>query len=121
MIHALYEQLPYIACLCVSCLTLYQYSFIMILFIGNLNVEAKKQDIADLFTPYGEIIAIEILKDSITHRSRGCGYIYMAEHEDAMNAVRALNNSTYMNKQLVVTTRGPKHPIQHTMLAQKKK
>lgn len=93
----------------------------MILFVGNLSVLAKKDDLKDLFTPFGTVLSIEIVKDSITYRSRGCGYIYMEEHEDAMNAVKSLNNSMYMGQQLVVTTRGPRSSIQQAMLEQHKK
>lgn len=93
----------------------------MILFVGNLSVLAKKDDLKDLFSPFGPILSIEVVKDSITHRSRGCAYIYMEEYEDAMNAVKRLNNSMYMDKQLVVTTRGPRSPIQQAMLEQHKK
>lgn len=93
----------------------------MILFVGNLSVLAKKEDLIDLFTPFGPVLSVEILKDSITYRSRGCGYVYMEEHEDALHAVNKLNNSMYMNQQLVVTTRGPRNAVQHSMLAQHKK
>lgn len=92
----------------------------MILFVGNLSVLAKKQDLTDLFKTYGEILSIEILKDPITYRSRGCAYVHMEEYSDAMRAVDTLNNSMYMKQQLIVSAGGPRNAVQKQMLAQKK-
>ena len=53
------------------------------LFVGNLNFETTEDDLRPLFSPFGEIARIQVMKDRDTGRSRGFGFVEMVTEEAA--------------------------------------
>jgi RNA recognition motif-containing protein len=60
------------------------------IFAGNLPAEASEQDIRDLFSPYGEILSLNVITNRTTGRSRGICFIEM-DRESADAAIKGLN------------------------------
>lgn len=83
----------------------------MVLFVGNLTERVTKSDLLRLFGSYGNVMAVEVIKDKHTGRSRGFAFIKMQENSEAMVAVRDLHNEAFMSAKLVVTEKGPRHPV----------
>jgi len=46
-----------------------------------------------IFKKFGKVTSCRILKDNITQTSRGVGFVNFERHEDATNAIRALNGT----------------------------
>jgi RNA recognition motif-containing protein len=44
-----------------------------------------------------------LIRDKVTHHSRGYGFVNMENDEDAHRAIEGLNESTYNGRQLHVT------------------
>jgi RNA recognition motif-containing protein len=82
------------------------------IYIGNIAYNATEEDINELFSKYGEIKSLKIIKDSITGRSRGFGFIEMANENDAKDAISALNGKTFMEKTLNVAEARPQQKRQ---------
>jgi RNA recognition motif-containing protein len=67
------------------------------LFIGQIHFEATEEDIADLFSFYGEVRHINILRDK-THKSTGSAFVTFATTEEADAAILALHGKYYMER-----------------------
>ena len=80
----------------------------MNIYVGNLSWNLKDQDLADLFTPYGEVASGKIVMDKFTQRSKGFGFVDMPNDEQAQAAIAQLNGSEVDGRNLVVNESRPK-------------
>ncbi len=80
----------------------------MNIYVGNLSWNLKDQDLANLFTPYGEVASAKIVMDKFTQRSKGFGFVEMASDEHAQAAIAQLNGSEVDGRNLVVNESRPK-------------
>ena len=61
------------------------------LFVGNMNFQTTEGDLQSLFEPFGEVTRIQVMTDRDTGRSRGFGFVEMANDDEAATAISALN------------------------------
>ncbi len=80
----------------------------MNIYVGNLSWNLKDQDLADLFTPFGEVTSAKIVMDKFTNRSKGFGFVEMTNKEEAETAINQLNGSEVDGRNLVVNESRPK-------------
>ena len=80
----------------------------MNIYVGNLSWGLKDQDLANLFTPYGEVASAKIVTDKFTQRSKGFGFVEMPNDEQAQAAIAQLNGSEVDGRNLVVNESRPK-------------
>ncbi len=80
----------------------------MNIYVGNLSWNLKDQDLTDLFTPFGEVASAKIVLDKFTQRSKGFGFVEMANDEQAQAAIAKLNGSEVDGRNLVVNESRPK-------------
>src|SRR4051812_49065464 len=80
----------------------------MNIYVGNLSWGLKDQDLANLFTPYGEVSSAKIVMDKFTQRSKGFGFVEMPNDEQAQAAIAQLNGSEVEGRNLVVNESRPK-------------
>ncbi len=73
------------------------------LYIGNLAYETAESDLFDLFSKIGSVRNVELVMDRRSNRSKGFGFIEMADLEVAKKAVVALHRSDFMGRQLIVS------------------
>jgi len=67
---------------------------IVSLFVGNLPFKASQEELRQLFSSYGAVNAVRIVKDRQTGRPRGFGFVEMAEG-NARKAIKALDGSEF--------------------------
>ncbi|UUM30752.1 RNA recognition motif domain-containing protein [Vibrio japonicus] len=80
------------------------------LYVGNLPYKANESDVKELFSKYGEVFAVRLMKDKRTGKRRGFGFVVMAA-EDTQSAIDALNENEYMQRTLKVRiANDPKSP-----------
>ncbi len=80
------------------------------LYVGNLPYKANESHVRDLFSEYGEVFAVRLMKDKRTGKRRGFGFVVIASSE-AEAAISALNEKDYMQRTLKVRiANDPKHP-----------
>ena len=65
----------------------------MNIYVGNLSWSLKDQDLANLFSPFGEVTSAKIVTDKFTQRSKGFGFVEMANDAEAQTAIDSLNNT----------------------------
>jgi RNA recognition motif-containing protein len=61
-----------------------------------------------LFAEHGEVTSAKIIMDKVTQRSRGFGFIEMADDTGGRNAINELNGFDFLGKNLVVNEARPR-------------
>lgn len=75
----------------------------MNIYVGNLSWDMTEEDLQNLFTPYGEVASAKIVTDKFNNnRSKGFGFVEMADDEQANAAITALHETDVMGRNLVV-------------------
>ncbi|MCE3283317.1 MAG: hypothetical protein K0Q66_2054 [Chitinophagaceae bacterium] len=81
----------------------------MNIYVGNLNWSMTSDDLYNMFAPYGEVASAKIVTDKFNNnRSKGFGFVEMADDEAAKAAIAALNESDVMGRKLVVNESAPR-------------
>jgi RNA recognition motif-containing protein len=80
----------------------------MNIYVGNLSWSMTDQDLNDLFTPYGEVGSAKILKDKMSGRSKGFGFVEMADEDAAKTAIANLNETEVQGRKLIVNESQPR-------------
>jgi RNA recognition motif-containing protein len=78
------------------------------MYVGNLNFRTTEDDLRDLFAPYGQIDDLIILNDRETGRSRGFGFITLADDEQAKKAIEELHEQDFQGRNLVLNEARPR-------------
>lgn len=88
----------------------------MNIFVSSLNFRARKEDLIDLFSPYGEVSSARIIVNKENRRSRGYGFVEMSE-EDGLKAIAALNGTEHMGRTINVAV-GSERPARPEIVEQ---
>ncbi|KAJ3246540.1 hypothetical protein HDU78_006760 [Chytriomyces hyalinus] len=70
--------------------------------VFGLSILTQEHDIDRLFRVYGRIEKISVLKDKITGKSRGYGFITYTDVESATKAIEGLNGFVFNDRQMRV-------------------
>jgi RNA recognition motif-containing protein len=89
-------------------LILFLKSLKMNIYVGNLSWNLKDQDLSNLFASHGEVISAKIVNDKFTNRSKGFGFVEMANDDQAQAAIAALNGTEVDGRNIVVNESRPK-------------
>src|SRR5882757_9398339 len=79
----------------------------MNIYVGNLSWNLKDQDLSNLFASHGEVISAKIVNDKFTNRSKGFGFVEMANDAEAQAAITALNGTEVDGRNIVVNESRP--------------
>lgn len=90
-------------------------------YVDNLAAVTRERDLMDLFSPYGNVVEVNIAVDRVNHKSRGFGFVTMATSEGARSAIQALNgkavgtrtltvSEAWPNEERTTSSRGPEVP-----------
>ena len=81
----------------------------MNIYVGNLNWEMNDQDLQDLFSPHGEVASAKIVTDKFKgNRSKGFGFVEMADEEQAKAAIAALHQTDVGGRSIIVNESQPR-------------
>jgi RNA recognition motif-containing protein len=80
----------------------------MNIYVANIPFKASEADLKELFEQHGEVTSAKIVIDKLTNRSRGFGFVEMADGTAAKEAIDKLNGSDFEGKTLVVNEARPK-------------
>lgn len=72
------------------------------IYVGNLSFSSTEADLRDAFSQHGDVTSANIIMDRDTGRSRGFGFVEMADPTSASNAIRALDGSELGGRNLRV-------------------
>lgn len=78
------------------------------LYVGNLSYSTTETQIRELFAQAGEVTEVTIIMDRDTGRSKGFGFVQMAEDSAAQEAIRRFNGHSLDNRSLTVNEARPR-------------
>ncbi len=78
------------------------------IYVGNLSYQTTGEDLEQLFASSGEVTSASIVMDRDTGRSRGFGFVEMANREDGESAIESLNGTEYQGRNLTVNEARPR-------------
>jgi RNA recognition motif-containing protein len=77
--------------------------FIMNIYVSNLSFNTSDAELQDLFSQYGEVSSAKVITDRETGRSRGFGFVEMANDAEAKEAMAGLNNKEVEGRAMSVS------------------
>jgi len=80
----------------------------MNIYVGNLPFNANDADLRSLFGAYGEVTSASVITDRDSGRSRGFGFVELADDSAAGRAIEELNGSDMDGRQLTVNQAKPR-------------
>jgi RNA recognition motif-containing protein len=78
------------------------------IYVGNLPYQTTGDDLVALFEQYGTVTSGQVIIDKFSGRSRGFGFVEMANDDEASNAIAGLNGQQYGNRPLTVNEARPR-------------
>jgi len=78
------------------------------LYAGNLPFSADANQLRSVFGKFGEVLDAVVISDRDTGRSRGFGFVEMANAEETQAAISGLNGSDLDGRQLTVNLAKPR-------------
>jgi RNA recognition motif-containing protein len=77
------------------------------LFVGSLSWDTTEESLKSFFEQVGEVVEAKIIFDRNTNRSKGFGFVTMANPEDAQKAIEELNEKELDGRQIKVAEARP--------------
>ena len=82
----------------------------MSIFVGNLPFRAEQEDVAELFTPFGEVTNCFLPLERDTGRKRGFAFVELADEDSESRAIDALQGAELMGRPLRINKAEPRSP-----------
>jgi RNA recognition motif-containing protein len=68
--------------------------------VGNLAYNVTEDDLRGLFSSFGEVSSVNVIKERSSGQSKGFGFVEMLNNSEADKAMKALNG-TRLKEQLI--------------------
>lgn len=82
----------------------------MNIYVGNLSGKTTEQELREAFESFGDVDTAKIIRDNVTGRSRGFGFVEMPNQEQAQSAIEGLNGKELGGSALTVNEARPREP-----------
>jgi len=80
----------------------------MNIFVGNLSNDVTEEDLNNLFSEFGQVKEVKIIRDMFSQQTKGFGFVEMPGLADAQKGINGLNIKEVKGKKLVVNEARPK-------------
>ena len=80
----------------------------MTIYVGNLSFQAEREDLLNLFGPYGEVIQCSLPLDRETGRKRGFAFVELADAAAEQKAIEGLQEVEWMGRMIRVNPAAPR-------------
>ncbi len=78
------------------------------LYVGNVNYRMTEDGLKQMFSEFGEVTSAKIVTDRETGRSKGFGFVEMADEDSAERAIQSLNDQELDGRRIKVNIARPK-------------
>ncbi len=78
------------------------------IYVGNLSFDVSDAQLQEAFGAHGAVSKASVVTDRMTGRSRGFGFVEMANDDEGNAAIEALNGSDLGGRALTVNLAKPK-------------
>jgi hypothetical protein len=86
----------------------FSWAIAMRLYVGNLKFTVTSAQLQQLFEQYGPVTSAQVLNDRETGRSRGFGFVEMADDRAGQAAIEALDGQDFDGRRLTVNEARPR-------------
>jgi len=80
----------------------------MNIYVSNLSFAVQDEDLRGFFEEYGEVSSAKVIMDKFTNRSRGFGFVEMADNASAQKAIKELDGATVDGRAIRVNEAKPR-------------
>lgn len=80
----------------------------MNIYVSNLSFAIQDEELRDFFAPYGEVTSARVVMDRDTNRSRGFGFVEMANNQEGQKAIAELNGVMADGRSITVNEARPR-------------
>jgi RNA recognition motif-containing protein len=80
----------------------------MNIFVAQLNFKIQSESLREIFEEYGTVTSAKVINDQATGRSKGFGFVEMADDNEALRAIEELNGAEVEGKTIVVKKANPR-------------
>ena len=80
----------------------------MNIYVGNISFTTTEEDLRQAFEAFGTVTLATILKDKLTNRSRGFGFVEMPDTAQAAAAIAGLNGQLLGGRELNISEARPR-------------
>ena len=80
----------------------------MKLYVGNLSYDTNDDSLRQAFSAVGPVATADVITDRDTGRSRGFGFVEMANTADAQKAIEELNDKPLDGRNVTVAEARPR-------------
>jgi len=77
------------------------------LYVGNLSYSTTEDALRELFSQFGTVETVTIIKDKFTNRPKGFGFVEMSSDEEATAAIDGLNGKEVDGRPITVNEARP--------------
>ena len=84
------------------------FSLKVSIFVGNLPFRAEREDVLELFSPFGEVTNCSLPLERDTGRKRGFAFVEMADEATESSAIESLQGSEMMGRPLRINKAEPR-------------
>jgi cold-inducible RNA-binding protein len=78
------------------------------IYVGNLPYSIGNEQLAQVFSAYGDVSEATVVVDRDSGQSKGFGFVEMVDAEAAKNAIASLNGTTLDNRTIRVSEAQPR-------------
>lgn len=82
----------------------------MNIYVGNIPFDAQESDLRALFVDYGTVDSAAVITDRDTGRSRGFGFVELADGQQGARAIEKLDGREWNGRRLTVNEARPRSP-----------
>jgi len=80
----------------------------MNIYVGNLPYGVSDDELRELFEPFGSVSRVNIISDRETGRSKGFGFVEMADDSEGQRAIEELNGHSMDGRKIAVNEARPR-------------
>jgi RNA recognition motif-containing protein len=80
----------------------------MNIYVSNLSFNVTDDDLEGFFAEYGEVSSARVITDKFTGKSRGFGFVEMANDEAARKAIAELDGGRVEGREIKVAEARPR-------------
>ena len=78
------------------------------IYVGNLSFDVSEAQLQESFAAFGTVNKASVVMDRMTGRSRGFGFVEMANDDEGNKAIESLNGSELGGRSVTVNLAKPK-------------
>jgi RNA recognition motif-containing protein len=80
----------------------------MNIYVSNLSFNVQDEDLKEFFAEYGEVTSAKVIMDKFTNRSKGFGFVEMADDAAGQKAITELDGGMVEGRAIKVMIAKPR-------------